>query len=382
MKWLLWLWSFLILRAEDGDGGGSTDAPAGDSPSPAESDAKPAGESSGPAPAETEPESPPAAPAPSDETGESSTPKAAKKPANSFEAAREALKRDREAKAKAAGETSPPPRKEGTDAKDAQAAKAEETETYEPIKDPKKGAERRVNQLLDERRTLLPKATQYDLLTGWAKDNNLSGDGVTTALTVAAISQKALDTNDPQVARQALQALDSVRATLLTVAGIVTRLPDDLAAKVDDGVLNETDAREIAAMRLRTHSSERALADRQERDEAIRAHGEQQAVANAVGAAVSAWETGIASKDPDFSKLRPLVIAKLHELWQTEGRHGDPAKAVQQAASALKFVKDQFSGVIPPKPELRPINGGTNPRKVRGTPKTSLEAALMALGRA
>jgi hypothetical protein len=322
---------------------------------------------------------------PTPKPGDESQAKGETKPKSVFELAKAALEKTRVAAAAAADQAgeSPTLGEAGTEGADKTGAAAAgdggEGNDYEPVKTPKTAAEKRLNELLTERKTYKPQAEHYQQLQQWITGNSLTPELVTTSLGVAALSKRAQDTSDPEVAKQALEALEPVRQQLQAIAGIIERLPDDLRTKVDDGILSETEAGELARLRLRDQVQTEALRANREREETNRQRSETSNAIAVVSGAINAWEQSVAKSDPDFSKKRSFVVSKLHEVWAKEGPARDAAGAVDQAKRAMKAVNDEMRSVLPARREVNTQTTGSSPRNVGVKPKNSFEAAKARL---
>lgn len=170
---------------------------------------------------------------------------------------------------------------------------------------------------------------------------------------------------DPVKAAEAIQA--EARAVRIAAG---EELPDDLRQDVEDGLISEERAKELARLRIE-RQVEAARADRSARDYA-------QARLNAAATAVSEKERELLAKDPDYGILRPLV----HKVYELEVRKAlesgvdvtDPNWAVAALDDVVKAIKLPFTAAkpapkaVPPPPQAKASTSGTKtgPKTLEG----------------
>ena len=193
----------------------------------------------------------------------------------------------------------------------------------------------------------------------------------------------ALINNDPAAG---LQALERYAATLREQLGLSGALPEDIQQRLDDGLLDEASARELAnARRLRDvgDSTRRQQEQRRQARERQKAQQERtQSIANAVNDAEKAWR----AKDPDYDALAADVQDKVIALLQKEGGSlKGPEDAVKLYERAVQSVKKLASLGSRQKREIQTVNsgaGGGNQAAGEKPPSTMVGAMRRAYDQA
>jgi hypothetical protein len=270
---------------------------------------------------------------------------------------------------------------------------AEEAESEADLPDPTeaelaaapKGLRRRFGQvkqqvarLRDQVATLQPNAQQYEKLQSFMASNELDARSAANALRIAALVQGALNGRvEPSAAVNELAAWTD---QLKGLAG--EALPADVQKRVDDGVIDDDTAKEIARLRAQQHLQSR----RTELDAQAQSMQVRQAMSGTIVSAVNAWEQAIRERDPDYPRKAKLVETTARAL-RLE-RYGDTIPPSAEHARALvqeayDVVTRELTAALPRRTDVRtPLNGATPSRStVRTEPKTSLEAAIQGLER-
>jgi hypothetical protein len=230
----------------------------------------------------------------------------------------------------------------------------------------------RFKQLVSERNEFREGHEQYGRITGFMSEHGLSGEEFSQGMGVMA----AIKSGDPTLLGQARDYFQNGLQILNERLGHV--LPDDLRERVEDGLIDEDTARELAQSRaaetLRTtQAEEREAADSQA--EEVRA---RTALATSLATAVDGWERATKAADPDYSRKAELVETMCHAIVKRTGQVPDTAeKAVALAKEAYAEVNRQFKALLPPR---RPIEttprGSSTPTKAE--PKSLREAIAQA----
>ena len=213
-----------------------------------------------------------------------------------------------------------------------------------------------------ELESLKPLAERQQQVTDYCARFNISEEQMQDALRMAALLN-----NDPLEAQKALQP---IWEALSRYSG--ERLPDDLAQKVKDGLVDEATAKEMATLRGRLAATEK----RRELDQ--RSSAEQ--LVQAKVRAVNQWEANKMATDPDFKQKAELVADRYVALVRAK-QPGSPEAAVALAEQALADVNARLGVFIPKKPAGRPGPNGVTVRREMAPPKTALEAAQRALAK-
>lgn len=239
---------------------------------------------------------------------------------------------------------------------------------------------RRVHQqntrLKDQVRTLAPGSQQFEKLQSFMASNELDARSAATALRIAAQVQGALNGRvDPAtVMGELAQWTDQLRL----LAG--DALPADVQQRLDDGVIDEATAKEIAHYRAQQVTTTR----RAELDTAALSTQAVSAHATLVRSAVQTWEQAIRARDPDYPRKAQLVEARAFQLrTQQYGAQGMPPTPEEAMALAQRAYDDVSKQMQPPRASVRaPLTGAASPKStVRTPPKTMLEAVQQGLER-
>lgn len=248
---------------------------------------------------------------------------------------------------------------------------------------------RRIEGLLNERKALQeeaeqlrPKAQQFENLVRYVEEAGLDTQEVNQTFEAARLIKAAgRGQVDPTVA---LEAIMPFVQSLQALAGQV--LPPELQQQVEQGVLSEAHARDLA--RLRATEEARLSAARQAAEVAARQQAEQshrataQVAAQGAAQAVSAWEESWKQSDPDYRLKAGRVREKVELLvMRRQGAPLSPTDALNLAKQARAEVEAEMKAFLPKRQEVRPVTGQAASQS-RPQPKTSLEAMKMAIGAA
>lgn len=219
--------------------------------------------------------------------------------------------------------SSPEGQKEGevADPKAAQVAKEPDDEKFSDVPFHKHP---RFQQLLKQRDSLKGAAERYNNVEGFLRQNNVTAEEASTALTWAAMRK-----TDP------VKLWDNIKPwvqELLIDAGQV--LPPDLRARVDSQELTQEAANEIAKERAGRTSVERRHETVQQQQETSR----REAFVNGLRGEANTWEAERTAKDPNFAAKKPLIMKELAWIHTTEGKADSPAKVREQLERAYKAV--------------------------------------------
>lgn len=212
-----------------------------------------------------------------------------------------------------------------------------------------------------------PDAQQYRKITGFMQEHELTPAEVAEGFQIMALMRK-----DPAAA---LKALSTHVQQLQLYTG--ERLPDDLDRKVQDGQVDRETAQELSRTRIAASQAQAGL------QQTVRQTAEQQESGRrqAIGSAVSQWETQIRSQDPDYSRKEQLVMDRVR-VKLAEKQPADANEALQIAAAAYKEISDLLRPIArPATTSVRPVSSSLSSTQARPAPKTMLDAVNAALGR-
>lgn len=228
-------------------------------------------------------------------------------------------------------------------------------------------------------KALTPKAQTYDELSNWLQQSNLAKDDFANLLTIGAAVR-----NEP------FKAYELLKPIMDQLEGIVgTKLPADIQAKVDQGLVDPETARDLARARgeAAVHKSARDTIEQRvarEREEAERSQHQDHAetIVQGIVSHVNSW----ASRDPDAARIRPFVEEAIELELRKRDAQGAQPRDVQEATAivdaVVKATKDRMRSFIPP-PQPRsgsilPV-GGAYANAAAPVPQSSLDAANAAL---
>jgi hypothetical protein len=232
----------------------------------------------------------------------------------------------------------------------------------------------RFKELVAERNAFKEDAEQYRNITTFMTQTGLVAEEVAEGFEVMALLKSGTP-DDLSKARDwfatRLQFLDET---------LGHSLPEDLRLKIEDGLLDEATAKEVAQSRATTKLLQTQTTEQRERQEQQRQQQVKQQTQQEMVTAVSSWEADIKVQDPDYAaKKAPLVETQVRALIQERG------KAPQSSAEALEYVKSAYARVnetlksLVPKPKpMTPSPAGMSaaarpePTSLRG----AVEAAL------
>lgn len=321
-----------------------------------------------PAPDKAPPEK---APEGESKEGESAAPKTA------LDAAKRVMAKEQKAGSEAKPQEGEQPKPQAETDK----SKAEDDDANLPFKDhprwKKMSSENRILQVAKEKneeaiKALQPKAKGYDDLTGYLRENNLGKEDFSNLLAIGVAVR-----NNP------MEAYRMLKPVMEQLEGLVgERLPPDLQAKVDSGVIDAETARELARTRSAEHlakSRAETVEKAAQREREEREVRDQEAQQNVVVQTLNAWDDEWVKRDPDAAKLRPM-LNDLVVLWGSQKPPRNADEARQLAEAALVEVKKRASAwTPPPQPKTGILPAGGAPSNSAPIPKSSLEAAQAAL---
>jgi len=150
-------------------------------------------------------------------------------------------------------------------------------------------------------------------------------------------------------------------------------LPPDLAKRVEDGLLDEASAKELAEARGKAEVSERR--------EARTVESVQLQAKNAIVTAVNSYEKTLLETDPDYIRKAPLVRDRLAVLAATKGQPSTVEGAKAMAEQAYADVNKQLKAMLPARSST--AKQPASRRVINATPaaKSPLEAVNQALAR-
>jgi hypothetical protein len=245
----------------------------------------------------------------------------------------------------------------------------------EPPADATPLVRKKINKLLRQRRELRdqvvrlePDANIGGQLSNFARENDLSPDDITRAVSLAASIRRG-DWHGfyNQVAPYVRKAQEYL--------GLV--LPEDLGQRVQQGHMSEVAAREFARTRFDHDRAQLEARTTQQRNDAQRVEFVQADVQRAV----TTFEERLAASDPDYrAKADAIRRATQALLFERGGRISSVKEALDIVQAAHSEVTSQFRRLIPqPRATSPSPSGHSQQPNARAAPKSLMEAALAGL---
>jgi len=180
-----------------------------------------------------------------------------------------------------------------------------------------------------------PMADTAKALTNFCQSNRITQQDLQGALELLALSKTDV---------KAFRAKMDEMLTGMDIA-MGSKLPADLQKDVDDGVIPESRAKELALARMRLEQAEH------QRQEATQRGA--QAQHNAVTQALTDWENAQMKQYPEWGKYAESIQDRFQRLCM-EQYPRTPQEAIRLAEQALQTVKSRFKSFIP-KPPVRKV---------------------------
>lgn len=223
------------------------------------------------------------------------------------------------------------------------------------------------NKAREERDEFKAKADEVDQIHAFMRAQNLTPEEVAQGYQIMAAIK-----NDPAAAYEQIQ---QVYQQVSLASG--KALPEDLQQKVDDGLVDEDTAYELAQQRAKGSMTQAQLKAQQDRAQQQAAMSQRQEIA----AAVSDWENGVKGRDPEYGKKQKLVERAARALMADKPPRNkqDALALVQEAYDAVNEDLKQFK---PAKPSVKgPLASGqsSTTKKASVAPKSMEEAVRLAL---
>lgn len=246
----------------------------------------------------------------------------------------------------------------GTDPKkdeapvDPTAIPPEELKTFSP------GAQKRIRDLIAENKRLASEHTaasqeaqQFRQVQTFMADNNLSSEHVNLLLGFGA----TLRSGNLAAARDIIKPYYEA-----IVEALGEQLPEDLQAKVNDGVLPPEEAAELSRLRYQASTARANAAEMQQAQQAQQLNAHRQMI----DTAARQWEAHKKATDPDYEKKQAAIWDRSRVLVMERGIPATPEQAVKLAEEAYTYVNNMVQA-------FRPVPQPTRPAPASGTPATS-----------
>lgn len=212
-------------------------------------------------------------------------------------------------------------------------------------------------------------------LQNFLTEKNLTVDEFNTSLQISAAMR-----NDPH---EALRLLTPYFTALQEITG--DTLPADVQRALDDGLISETYAQEVARARAgQTIATQQAARSQEQVTQANEREAQAQVAQRqqALSGAATAWERERSAKDPDYAKKASLFRQDLENRWRRGEIPQDEAAMRKQCDEAMQAVETTLRSFIPKKGATTPnpqIGAAGNPATA-AQPKSMLDVVNMAAG--
>lgn len=239
-----------------------------------------------------------------------------------------------------------------------------------------KGAQSRIKDLVKARKeveqqfeAVLPEVEAHRSFVEYLDRTDLRTDDVNLLLGIGA----ALRAGDFKT------FLNGVRPYIeLAEQAVGERVPATLQEQVDQGLITEEHARELAQARFAVAHTRGQLTERQTADQAAA----QEAAKHSVRTATQSWENSVRAQDPDYGVKQDAVRRYAQALIQERGLPRSPQEAVRYANDAYAEVNKTFAAARPSVRPTRQMPGSVHiPSSGSAEPKSLREAALLGLRR-
>jgi len=216
--------------------------------------------------------------------------------------------------------------------------------------------------------SLKPDADQFRKINTFMQEHHLSPDEVGDLFIVGAMAKAG----DPRC----LQKIDEFRQKVALAIG--EAIPPDIQAKVDEGEISESAAKELAKARALAASHERQAAERATADQQQAQARELETLRTAQMQSVAEWEAAMRKRDPDFADKENAIARYAKALVQDYGPPPTAKDAVALVEAAYTQVSRDFKAALPPKKAVQrgPIASSSTGAKPQ--PKTLREAIEQA----
>jgi hypothetical protein len=207
-------------------------------------------------------------------------------------------------------------------------------------------------------------ADQYEKIVSFCETNQLAPDEVANGFQIMALMR-----SNPE---RAYELITPLVQSLELVTG--RKLPDEIRAKVDDGLVDESVAKDLAKANLRAQQAEQRVAvnDRQ------RAEAYEQQTMVAIQNTVTATEQAIASRDPDYSRKQPFIMDRVRVLIaERNPRTPDACKEILETAH--REISERMKPLVTERRPVTSVSSGNSSTNAKPAPKTLEEVVRGAL---
>lgn len=232
----------------------------------------------------------------------------------------------------------------------------------------------RFQQVIQERsafkkeiETLKPEAQEWRSIRTFMETNSLTNDEVAKGFEIMAAMK-----NDPIRGRDMLAEYWN---NLQAFAGAV--LPQDLKQRVDDGEVTDDVASELARRRNEAEflrQRQEVEAQRQQEQAQMQQYAATQQI---MRSAVVDWESGIKTRDADYSVKQPFLLDKVRAAMAVS-QPRTSQEAIALVERAYSEVNDSLKRFTPSRPAATTVRSETSSANVAPQPKNLRDVIKLA----
>ena len=259
--------------------------------------------------------------------------------------------------------------------KDASEAEREDLDTLPFGKHP------RFREIIQERNEARTKVQEYEADAGqyrtmrkYLDQMEISEEDAAQAIILAAQLKHAKEGRYD--AEKVLQTLAKMQSDISTRAG--KALPPDIQERVDEGLIDDDTAKELAQARLFREEADQAKSklDVRETDDETKQRIRQ------FTDTATRWESAVKARDPDYERKKEAIADYVKTLRYERGNPTTPDEVLVLLRDAYRTVNTRFGRMIPkPEPKAPGLMSDRShaPESPRSQPNTLLEAARRGL---
>ena len=226
----------------------------------------------------------------------------------------------------------------------------------------RKQARAKLTVALKEMETYKGDAAQYRKIQTYLDTNGVMPADAASALKLTALAR----TNPQQFYEKLMEMADQWGQHLGAT------LPADLQKDVDEGLISQERATELARTRGQVRVAETQVQHASER------------AATSDGAAEMAyrtrlfdnWSSQVAKTDPDLQKKLPMMADRLSQILASEGNPGSPEAAWERLNRAHKEVTERIRAFQPARPATAPSPASTGTVRGPASPPSNFQEAM------
>ncbi len=218
-----------------------------------------------------------------------------------------------------------------------------------------------------ELESVKPDAEEWRAVRTYMTTNNLTNDEVAKGFEIMAAMK-----NDPIRGRDMLSQYWN---NLQAFAGEV--LPQDLQQRVNNGEVTDEVATELARRRHEAEFLRQQQQDQYQRQQAQYAAQQQASHQQMLRGAVMEWESGIKTRDADYSVKQPFLMDKVRAAVAAQ-QPKTSQEAVALVEQAYREVNESLKRFGPQRQAAKTVRSDTSSANVAPQPKSLRDAVRLA----